>query len=393
MHILTLPSWYATPERPDCGIYFREMALFFKRAGHASGVVYADTNWENVVGKIKRPRFWEAKHDLDAEIPTVRLDAFGWPRRTAWAQDVYARTVFGVFEKYAGRYGLPDILHAHSYPAAFAAAYIREKCGIPFVYSEVMTHLKDGQYPRSHGRMLQKAVEKADFVSAVSRETARWMYEFKPAHIEIVPLTVDTRRFQLRKPRRPGAPFVFVDVGDLIERRAPDVAIRAFALLCQNLPDMPLYLDMIGEGHLRAGLENLTKTLGVSQRVRFRGLQSNDFIADFLSTEADALLLSSRLETFGVVLIEAMACGLPAVSTDSGGPADIVVPETGFLTPVDDVEALASAMRHLATGQAVFDPERIRQYAKTHFGHEAVTKRWIDIFEKIRGSAKKGQGG
>jgi glycosyltransferase involved in cell wall biosynthesis len=383
MNILTIPSWYATPERPDRGVYFQQMALFFQRAGHQSGIVYADTSLQDAAIKIRKGRFWRSVCQMEQGIPTVRYDGFGWPRRTAGGQDAYARTVYRLFEQYVQSYGRPDIIHAHSYPAAFAAAYIRGKTGIPFVYSEVMTHLKDGQYPRSHKRMLQKAISDASLVSAVSSATAAWMAVFNPRFVEVVPLTVDTQRFYLRAPRPAGAPFVFVNVGDLIERRAPEVAIQAFARLQNRLPHTPLRLDMIGEGYLLPALEQQCKALGIAASVVWHGLQSNDTVAHFLSEQADALLLTSRLETFGVVLIEAMACGLPVISTNSGGPADIVTLETGYLTPVDDAEAIADAMYQVVTHIDSFQPGKIRDYAVAQFGHEAVTRRWVRLFEQV----------
>jgi glycosyltransferase involved in cell wall biosynthesis len=343
--------------------------------------VYADTNFQDVALKLRKGSYRRSVCSVEEGLPTVRYDGFGWPRRTAWGQNAYARTVFRLFEQYMETWGRPDIIHAHSYPAAFAAAYIRERTGIPFVYSEVMTHVKDGQYPRSHKRMLQKAVADAALVSAVSSATASWLGGQRA--VEIVPLTVNTDRFSLRRPRSADAPFVFINVGDLIERRAPEVAIAAFVRLQQRLPGRILHLDMIGEGNLRPMLEQQCRTAAIAGSVTFHGLIDNDAVAKFLSERADALLLTSRLETFGVVLIEAMVCGLPVVSTNSGGPADIVTPETGFLVPIDDVEAIADAMYQLVLRYDTFRAEPIREYAVAQFGHAAVTRRWLHLFERI----------
>jgi L-malate glycosyltransferase len=382
MHILTIPSWYVTEKRPDCGIYFREMALRFLEQGHTSGVVYADTSFTHLFEKIASGNLLQINTLNDFGIQTVRLDSLGWPRRFSFGQRAFANTIDRLFLKYQEQFGRPDVVIAHGYHAAFAAAKIREKHGIAYAYQEHSTSVLSGRVPKSHGQMLFTASEQADHVSAVSSLLAQAMRLRTTKPVHLMPNAVDTGRFRL-KTKTPNGVFTFTNVGDLIERRAPDVSLRALAELKKMLPHQELSLEMIGTGHLLPELQALSRELGVADQVVFHGLKSNEEVAELLSHSADALLLTSRLETFGVVLIEAMACGLPVVSTRSGGPQDIVTPETGLLADIDDVQGVAAAMQKMIENYAQYDAQSIRNHAITHYGHEAVTKRWLQIFNQI----------
>ena len=136
-----------------------------------------------------------------------------------------------------------------------------------------------------------------------------------------------------------GPPLV-VAVGKLIERKGFATLLRAFARLAAR---RPARLIVLGEGRFRSRLVALAKRLGVARQVAFPGFAENPYA--FLA-RADLFVLSSRNEALPTVLIEAMVCGCPVVSTDCDfGPREILEDgRHGPLVPVGDAEALAAAM-------------------------------------------------
>ena len=137
----------------------------------------------------------------------------------------------------------------------------------------------------------------------------------------------------------PGEPLI-LGVGRLTEQKRFDVLIDAFAILAAERAGI---LILCGEGPLRKTLQAQVEAIGLGDRIELVGFQSNP--ARFMAA-ADLVVLSSAREGFGNVLVEAMACGTPVVSTDCPhGPAEILDGgRFGELTPVGDVVALAAAM-------------------------------------------------
>jgi glycosyltransferase involved in cell wall biosynthesis len=131
-----------------------------------------------------------------------------------------------------------------------------------------------------------------------------------------------------------------ITVGRLAYQKDHHTLLRAFALARSRLDAR---LVLVGQGPLRDELTALARELGISDRVIFAGWQQNPFA---WMANADLFVLSSRFEGFGNVVIEAMACGLPVVSTDCpSGPGEILAGgDAGILVPVGDAQALADAM-------------------------------------------------
>jgi glycosyltransferase involved in cell wall biosynthesis len=135
--------------------------------------------------------------------------------------------------------------------------------------------------------------------------------------------------------------LVVLGVGRLTWQKNFDMLIRAFHLLKRDIPDAKLLL--LGDGELRPKLEGLVTELGLTTDVDLHGFVDNPW--SYMS-RSNVLAMSSRFEGLGLVLVEALACGIPVVSTDCpSGPAEVLdCGRLGTLTPVDDAEAMAAAL-------------------------------------------------
>lgn len=141
-------------------------------------------------------------------------------------------------------------------------------------------------------------------------------------------------------PRKPGPPAL-IAVGRLDEQKGFDYLLEAYRRIEKDFPQWPLIIR--GEGKLRAKLEALRDRLGLTDRVSFPGV--TDKPGTWVN-EGEVFVLSSRYESFGNVLTEAMVAGLPIVSFDCPfGPGEIITRDVdGLLLPPENVEALADAM-------------------------------------------------
>jgi len=145
---------------------------------------------------------------------------------------------------------------------------------------------------------------------------------------------------------------VILTVGNLVARKGHDIVIRALPKLCQTVPDVT-YL-IVGDGPYRAELENLAATSGVRDRVVFAGQVADEEVSDIYAI-CDVFVMPSReqlderdVEGFGIVFIEANACGKPVIGGRSGGIPDAIVDGvTGLLVNPHDPEDIANALRRL----------------------------------------------
>jgi glycosyltransferase involved in cell wall biosynthesis len=165
--------------------------------------------------------------------------------------------------------------------------------------------------------------------------------------IQLVENGVDLSLFGGRaKPSRAGGRCRFVFMGRLVDWKRVDLLLEACALLRGHA----FSLDVLGDGPLRAALEAQTKALELSERVTFHGMLPQQRCSELLA-DSDALVLPSLRECGGAVVLEAMACGLPVVATNWGGPADYLDTQTGILVEprghTEFVAGFAQAMRRL----------------------------------------------
>jgi glycosyltransferase involved in cell wall biosynthesis len=143
--------------------------------------------------------------------------------------------------------------------------------------------------------------------------------------------------------------FTLLFVGRLAVIKDLPTLLRAVALAAQTLP--PLRLWIVGDGPVRASLEALAAELGIQDRVRFWG-QRLDTAAFF--SAADCFVMSSVSEGLPMSLLQAMSIGLPAITTDVGGMAEVLrLSQSGLLAPVGDAPAYAQAILQLAADQTL----------------------------------------
>jgi glycosyltransferase involved in cell wall biosynthesis len=179
---------------------------------------------------------------------------------------------------------------------------------------------------------------------------------------------------------------VIVAAGRLVEQKDFATLITAFATVART---RDVRLILLGEGPLRAPLQQLAQSLGIAESIDMPGFQANPL--PYLR-DAALVVLSSRYEGFGMVLAEALACGTPVVSTDCPhGPAEILDHgRYGRLTPPGDSAALAEAI--LATLN--FPPSREDMRSRGGiFTIRASADRYLDLFVDMHGRRRQAAGG
>jgi glycosyltransferase involved in cell wall biosynthesis len=269
----------------------------------------------------------------------------------------------------------PDIINSHiSYPAGFLGTIIQKLTGIPNVTTE---HSWIRKHFRStiHKQCVLYSLRNSAGYIAVSNSLKDDIQSVVKREIAVVPNVIDTSRFRIADKKRSEKLDIGLLGGMGNYRKGLDILIRAVALL-QN---KNINVHIGGSGKLLDRFKTMAIESGVKGNFIFYGDVPGDDTPQFYS-RLDAFVLASRDETFGVVVIEAMASGLPVIATDCGGPREIITPETGVLVRKEDPEDLARAIELMQENIGKYDQVAIRKYAESKYGQEAFVKRISGVF-------------
>jgi glycosyltransferase involved in cell wall biosynthesis len=196
--------------------------------------------------------------------------------------------------------------------------------------------------------------------------------------IHVIANPIDFKRFSPTVSRKDGI-IRLIAVGSLEPRKNFSLLLKA---LGEVATEKPVELVVIGSGVLLSRLEQEANALGVAHRVHWLGSLPNTQVASELS-RSDIFISLSRLETFGVAIVEALACGIPVIATQSGGPDAYIQKETGVLVPQDDMKALVMSIQKMIAELESYDRAVIRETARRRFDFPIVANQVDQLYMAI----------
>ena len=382
MRILFLTAWYPSPENPTTAIYVREHALAASLHHDVLLVHLVHTPGLSGLG-VGRGGLGCCRVDPLPEepVPAVRV-RYRLPRLYGAGDWAYCRMVWKAVKELGY---CPDVVHVNiTLPTGLAGWYVARRFGVPFVLTE---HASDfiSFHANSWSSRLktQFILNRSARLLPVSQDMAETMRRVAPAgHYSVVANTINTREFALKQATPVVEIPLVLSIGNLVPRKGYEYLLRAVARVSPK--NGPSYLlRIIGNGYLEHQLKVLASELGIEGLVEFvPGEQPRSHLISELQNCA-FFVLPSLHEGFGVVLVEAMACGRPVLTTSSGGQREFVTPETGIMVPAGDVEALAEGLVYMLEHWREFDSESIARYARQHFSHETIGKQLNQIYQEV----------
>jgi glycosyltransferase involved in cell wall biosynthesis len=385
VHVLIIPSWYPANPTDLNGCFFREQSLALKKHGHDVGIIDV---------KFRLPRSWRllfngffgVSTEVDEGLVTYRVCGVDWfrhlPRLRRW---LWLRRGKKIVDQYISENGKPDIIHAHAiFHGGELAKEISEKFIIPFVITEHSSGF-------ARGHLSQEKLDGASIVSAsaakrlaVSHKLCQLLESQLSGSLtwQEMPNIVSQKfiEFEMSERQNQHKPFVFLAVAMLTENKGVHNLLTAYAeaFAC----DQDVILKIGGDGVERPRLERLAKKLGVAENVIFLGKLDRDQVLKEMS-KASVFVLSSRYETFGIVVIEALALGKPVIATRCGGPESIVREKDGLLIPADDMRAFIKALKDMHTNFGGYDSVEIRAACLNRYSEAIIAKRLSTIYSKV----------
>lgn len=386
-HLVVFSSLFPNALQPGAGLFVRERA--FRLGQRLPITVVSPVPWFPLQGLLRRLRpgwrppapHFERQGAVEVHFPRF-LSLPGLGRRfDAWSMALAAWPLLRRLQ----RQGRLHAIDAHfGYPDGTAAARLARWLGVPATVTLRGTESRHASDPVL-GPQLARALKGLDRVFSVSDSLRQVALQLgvPSDRTKVVGNGVDLSRFQPLPQGECRAALglpvdarVLVTVGGLCERKGFHRVIALLPALRQRFPTLH-YLAVGGpspEGDWTERLKQQARDLGVADIVHFTGPQPPDALRRYLSA-ADVFVLSTRNEGWANVFLEAMACGLPVVTTTVGGNAEVVCrDDLGRLVPFDDAPrlqaAIDDALRH------PWDRAALRAYAEAN-----TWDRRIDVLE------------
>ncbi len=362
------------PTSGGSGIVATELGLELARMGHE--VHFVTSALPVRLRSFDRNVFF---HQVDTHFYPLFLDA------------PYSLSLAAKMAEVAESHNI-DILHVHyAIPHAASAYLARSMVSSRRLLTVTTLHGTDitlvGREP-SFFRITKFCIEASDAVTAVSehlRARTRESFDTKK-EIEVIPNFVDSSKFRpdgatvSKQFFCPKSQPMLMHVSNFRPVKNIASVIRVFSRV---RADTDARLVLVGDGPERLPAEKLCAQLGVQDDVMFLG---NQECIEGILPLADVLLLPSEQESFGLVCLEAMSCGVPVIATNVGGTKEVVQQgQTGFLHDPFDVEGMAASALGLVNDQARRRSmgQLGRKTAVERFSTPDVVKKYVELYERV----------
>jgi len=385
-YILWLPSWYPNKLAPYDGDFIQRHAqaaslydsiYVIKIVADKNGVVTKDVKTE--INK---------QNNLTEQIIYYKKPASLFSRLLSGYKGM--RLYRQAIRKCISQRGRPRLVHVHvGMRAGLMALWIRRKYGIPFIVTEHWAGFSQEakrnfeSLPPYLKVFWKRVVRQAVGISTVSVYLGELLKkQFAINNYIVIPNVVNTETFYSSEGIN--LPIArFIHISGLDYQKNPEAIIKAFSIVKHSANDF--HLDVFGP--IRNDLQQMVNDLKLAQQISFHGEVPQIELAKFVR-QSKALILYSRYESFGCVIIEANACGIPVVVSDL--PVfheNVKQGVNGLFVKGDDPESLASILNDLIKGKYHFDNTTISSMTFDKYSYRIVGKQfhewYIDVMQSI----------
>jgi glycosyltransferase involved in cell wall biosynthesis len=398
LNILMVTTSFPRYHGDSAGIFIQDLAIGLREAGHQVCVLAphaAGIGTHDQIDSVEVRRF---KYACPSQLQQLTYGdgVIVNVRRRPWLHFLWGplllSQIFGLFRLLKQQHF--DIIHAHWwFPSGLAAAIVAQVLRKPLVLTSHGSDVVLLSSLKWLKPIAKWTYSRASFVTVLSTPLATALNEFLGNFDElaIIPEPLNLMRVDNTLSSNTSCSERYIlYVGRLTEYKGVKFLVEAFAKLTSFLD---VKLVIAGDGPLRGALQEQVRTLGLCDRVDFRGYLPNPDVLRLMKP-ASVLVMPSitgkhgEFEGLGVVLLEAMALGVPVIGSSSGGITDIIIDQqSGLLVPGADPESLAMAMkcilsdRDLAARLSDAGKARVRE----RFSVGSVVSRMLKVYASARG--------
>lgn len=288
-----------------------------------------------------------------------------------------------LYRKIITEHGVPDVIYTHFCFMTFYGAMLKQKYkfNVPLVGIEHFSKFNAPVLPKDLETLATFAFQNVDKLICVCKSLADNI-ERRLGFKSIVVHNMYGHEFEKGINYNFNAvikyPLIFISTARLVYGKGFDVLIKAFAKA--QLPKTTWKLNIIGWGEEQKNLEQLIVSYGLQDNIFLLGKKDKVDIVNELS-EGHVFVLPSRGENFSVAILEALAMGLPVISTDCGGIRQCLDDRNGIIVPIDDVDAMSDAIHRMMDTYSQYDRNYIAENCRKQFSPMAIAEKLTAVFE------------
>lgn len=368
MHVLFITSWFETPSRPTAGKAVKDLAIALSQQGISVSILFSSPE--------QLP--WHFKSgDVDIfHIRSTTIVKF-YPLLNIWALKNWVT----YFDQYVINKGKPDLIHIHSYSSLVSGYEINRKYRIPFLYTEHSSQIAQQKIGFIKKLIIKYYLHACNTAIAVSEYLKNGMLSLT-TDVKTIPNTIDFNFFVPNDSRKNNQ---LIMVNLLTENKQVHKGIEAYKYWKLNNVKAEMYI--IGDGPDKASLQRLAE----NEDIHFIGEQKESVWIKKLQSSA-CLLLMSKSESFGVVVLEALACHVPVICFDNGGVREITkwIPDSNMLKILNSSatsHSIAEAINETIVNYSTKEAIRVRETLMKEFSYKLIASKYINVYTEILNKA------
>lgn len=396
MNILIIPSWYPSPENPNTGIFIKEQAILFAKhfPEHNIGISSWGSNHPSLLLEVAKPfqllaKLFKKPQNHRISLTPNCIEYFS-PTYT-WTRKILKGNIKNIIsanekniETFQEKFGKLDLIHAHvSHPGGYVAMQISQSLNTPFIITEHMTPFPFNVYQKAgvFSKLIAQPLAKASMTICVSDFLKKCIAEKTQAELCVINNFID-EDFFIPKQIKTGnkTPISLLFIGRIVPQKGIDILLKAFKILLES--DLNLELTIGGTGEYEKEYKLLSNELGLGKNVSWLGNLNRNQVRDTLQ-KCDIFILPSRNENNPVVILEALACGKPVITTYCGGPEEMITQIDGLIAEPENPDDLSNKIKVLLNDLSKYNSNTIRSnFLKNHSSLNG-TKKIHDVYKSV----------
>lgn len=374
LNILMIPSWYPNKKDPLWGNYFIKQAEALNEYANVS-MLHINRVGLKEINNLNKEKNTDGYND--------KLYSFKFYKKTIlnfkslsidYSFKKYAKSAYEAYKKLVIFTGKPDIILVESIlPGAMAAKYISNKENIPYIIHE---HSENIMINPIYNKYVKDIIVDANNYMAVNNNMMNIIKKYRK-DCYLVPNFIDTEKFNV-KPNKSKNEFILINISNFYKVKALEVLFGALDIVVNKNKIKNVKLKIIGTGEYKDYYESIANSLNLKSNIEFLGYVDNSEIPNILAN-SNVLCVSSTFETFCIPIVEALASGIPVITTNCNGPLEIVNKDNGIIVQIGDIEEYAKAIMYMKDNYDKYDSKKLKEYVQNKYDKKQVCKKIINI--------------